>query len=156
MSLVLANATVRDARASHYARSGFSAAEYAESWARFKTGPFLVVFPILVSQIYGGGSGRLGIVLMMFPLGTIAGSLVIRGIGGIRRKGRALLFALAGGAATLCVLSFGLPFPLFVLGTLVWGLAGSVFINTSRTMAQAAAPSDQRGRVLAAYRSQKI
>ena len=117
----------------------------------FFIGPFMVTFPLLVSDIYGGGSARLGVVLMMFPLGTIAGSLVLRAIGGIRRKGLALLLALAAGATILCILSTGLPFPLFVLGTLAWGLGGSVFINMSRTLTQEAAPADQRGRVLAAY-----
>jgi MFS family permease len=117
----------------------------------FFIGPFLVTFPLIVSESYGGGSARFGIVQMMFPLGTIVGSFVLRAIGGIRRKGLALLLSLAGGALTLCVLSQGLPFPLFVFGTLVWGLCGSVFINTSRTMAQEAAPADQRGRVLSAY-----
>ena len=119
----------------------------------FFIGPFLVVFPLLVSNVYGGGSGRMGLVLMMFPIGTIGGSLVIRATGGIRRKGRALLLSLGSGAATLCVLALGLPFPLFVAGTLVWGLGGAVFINTSRTLAQQAAPPDQRGRVLAAYQT---
>ena len=114
-------------------------------------GPFMVVFPLLVADVYGGGSARLGIVMMMFPLGAITGSLAIRAKGGIARKGRALLFALAGGALSLLVLSVGLPWPGFVFGTWVWGLCGSVFINTSRTLAQQAAPDAQRGRVLAAY-----
>ncbi len=117
----------------------------------FFIGPFMVTFPLIVSELYGGGSARLGLVLMTFPIGAITGSFVIRAVGGIRRKGLALIIALACGAMMLCVLSLGLPFPLFVLGTLVWGLAGSVFINTSRTMAQEAAPLEQRGRVLAAY-----
>jgi hypothetical protein len=37
--------TLRDACATHYARSGFSAADYAAPWVRFKTGPVTFVFP---------------------------------------------------------------------------------------------------------------
>ena len=114
-------------------------------------GPFMVIFPILVADVYGGGSERLGTVTMMFPLGTIVGSLVIQWRGGIGRKGLALLLALTGGAVSLLVLSTGLSYAGFVFGTWVWGLCGSVFINTSRTLAQEAAPEAQRGRVLAAY-----
>ena len=117
----------------------------------FFIGPFLVAFPLLVSDVYGGGTERLGIVLMMFPLGTIAGSLALRLRGGITRKGQALLLALVAGAVTLLVLAIGVPFPAFVFGTFVWGLGGAIFINMSRTLAQQAAPDAQRGRVLAAY-----
>lgn len=117
----------------------------------FFIGPFLVVFPLLVSQVYGGGTERLGLVLMMFPLGAISGSIALRLRGGIDHKGAALLASLAVGAGTLLVLAIGLPFPAFVFGTFVWGLAGAVFINMSRTLTQQAAPEAQRGRVLAAY-----
>ncbi len=114
-------------------------------------GPYLVLFPLLVRDRYAGGAQELAFVLMTFPLGTILGSLVLRARGGIRRKGRALLLALAAGATTLVVMGTGLSFPGMVLAALFWGLAGSVFINTSRTLVQEAAPAEARGRVLAAY-----
>jgi hypothetical protein len=65
----------------------------------FFVGPFLVIFPLLVRDAYGGDAFDLSLVLMLFPLGTIAGSLFIRARGGIRRKGRAALLALTFGAA---------------------------------------------------------
>ncbi len=114
-------------------------------------GPFLVAFPILVADAYGGGSARMAAAMMTFPLGTVAGSLAIRARGGIRRKGPALLLALLFGALVMGLLSFGLPFPLFLAGAVLWGLGGAVFINTSRTLVQDAAPPEQRGRVLAVY-----
>lgn len=114
-------------------------------------GPFMVLFPLLVRDIYGGGVGDLAIVLTMFPLGTIAGSLLMRARGGIRRKGRAALLALAFGALNLLGISQGLPFAGMIVATLLWGLSGSVFINCSRTLYQAAAPEEHRGRVLSVY-----
>jgi MFS family permease len=114
-------------------------------------GPFLVIFPLLVRDSYGGDARELSLVLMQFPLGTIAGSLLIRSRGGIRRKGRAALLALTFGAANLALVGLGLPFVGMMLATLAWGLAGSVFINCSRTLFQEAAPEAERARVLSIY-----
>jgi MFS family permease len=114
-------------------------------------GPFLALFPGLVVQRYEGGVGRLALVSMCFPLGTIAGSLALRARGGVRRKGRAALGSLVCGALALGSVGLGLPFPGMVAATVVWGIAGAVFITCSRTLYQAAAPDEQLGRVLAVY-----
>jgi hypothetical protein len=114
-------------------------------------GPFLVIFPLLVRDAYGGDALQLSLVLMLFPVGTIAGSLFIRSRGGIQRKGRAALIALAFGSANLALVGAGLPFAGLLLATLAWGLGGSVFINCSRTLFQEAAPEAERARVLSIY-----
>jgi MFS family permease len=114
-------------------------------------GPYLVVFPLLVRDFYRGDAFELALVTMLFPLGTIAGSLGIRARGGIRRKGAAALLALALGALDLALIACGPPFWGLLAGTLAWGLAGSVFINCSRTLYQQAAPEAERARVLAIY-----
>lgn len=114
-------------------------------------GPYMVLFPLLVRHHYGGGAHELALVLMTFPLGAITGSIALRAWGGVRHKGRALLLSLATAATTLVVMGTGLPFPGMVAAALFWGLAGAVFINTSRTLVQSAAPAEARGRVLAGY-----
>jgi len=114
-------------------------------------GPFMVLFPLIVRDVYAGGVRDLSFVLMMFPLGTIAGSLLMRARGGIRRKGRAALLALLFGASNLAAIGSGLPFAGMVAATALWGLSGSVFINCSRTLYQEAAPAAHRGRVLSVY-----
>jgi predicted MFS family arabinose efflux permease len=117
----------------------------------FFVGPFMVCFPLMVRDIYGGDALSLALVLMLFPVGTIIGSLLIRARGGIRRKGLAAILALFGGATALSLISLHLPFAAMLAATLTWGLCGSVFINCSRTLFQEASPSDQRARVLAIY-----
>ncbi|MBW2396437.1 MAG: MFS transporter [Deltaproteobacteria bacterium] len=114
-------------------------------------GPYMVLFPLLVRDHYGGGSFELALLFVTFPLGTIAGSLILRVLGGVRRMGRALLLSLASGAVTLVVMAVGLSFPQMVGAAVIWGLCGAVFINTSRTLVQEAAPAEALGRVLAAY-----
>jgi MFS family permease len=117
----------------------------------FFIGPFVVCFPLLVRDYYGGDAAMLALVMTVFPIGTITGSLLIRARGGIRRKGQAALIALALGAASLGTIGFGLPFPGMMAAALAWGLCGSVFINCSRTLYQQAAPVAERARVLSTY-----
>ncbi|HEM47237.1 MAG TPA: hypothetical protein ENO23_09380, partial [Alphaproteobacteria bacterium] len=116
----------------------------------FFIGPYLVVFPLLVRDVYAAGVDALSVILMLFPVGTIAGSLVLRARG-IGRKGGAALGALAAGAGVEATIGLGVPYAALVGLTLVWGLAGAVFINCSRTLFQEAAPAASRGRVLAVY-----
>jgi MFS family permease len=116
----------------------------------FFVGPFSVLFPLLVRDYYHGGVASLSLVMVLFPLGTIGGSLILRARG-LRRKGRAALLALCVGATTLITIGTGVPFLAMVPLTMIWGLAGSVFINSSRTLFQEGAPPEQRGKVLAIY-----
>jgi MFS family permease len=113
-------------------------------------GPYMVVFPLMVRDYYAAGIDALSVVFMLFPLGTITGSLVLRRRG-IRRKGRAALLALASGAIIEGVVGIGVPFGVLIGLILAWGLSGAVFINCSRTLYQEAAPADGRGSVLAVY-----
>jgi predicted MFS family arabinose efflux permease len=112
-------------------------------------GSYYVLLPLLVRDVYGGDVGGISLLLAMFPLGTIGGSLLLLARGGIRRKGRGLALSLALAACCLVVAGRALPFPALVLLTFAWGLAGAVFLNTSRTLFQERAPATERARVLA-------
>ena len=46
----------------------------------------------MVREVYAGGAAEISLVFMLFPLGTIAGSLWLRSRG-LRRKGRSALVA---------------------------------------------------------------
>jgi predicted MFS family arabinose efflux permease len=112
-------------------------------------GSYYVLLPLLVRDVYGGDVGGISLLLAMFPLGTIGGSLLLLARGGIRRKGRGLALSLAAAAVCLVAAGRALPFPALVALTLCWGLAGAVFLNTSRTLFQQRAPAGERARVLA-------
>jgi MFS family permease len=116
----------------------------------FFIGPFSVVLPLMIRDVYGGGVAQLAIAMSLFPLGTISGSLVLRRLG-LRRKGRSMLLALFSAAVLEAAIGIGLPFWAFALAAFGWGLAGAIFINASRTIFQEYAPAAYRGRVLAAY-----
>ena len=117
----------------------------------FFIGPFLVVFPILVRDVYEGGAQALAIVLMLFPLGTIIGSFALRRRRSIRRKIRTTMIALMIASILLGWIGLQGSWGWFLALTLCWGLTGSVFINLSRTVFQEKATEANLARVLSIY-----
>ncbi len=117
----------------------------------FFVGPYFVLYPLIVRDVYGADLGDLALVMMMFPVGMIAGSSLLLRRGGIRRKGRALLLGFVGGGLALIATSLGLPFWGLLASVFGWGLAAAVFINMSRTLFQIWAPPSHRARVLSIY-----
>jgi MFS family permease len=117
----------------------------------FFMGPFAVLCPLIIRDVYHGGVDDLSRVMMTLPLGTIAGSLVVLLRRGIRRKGRVFLIALLGVALCLVALYAQPPLWGFMLIIFAWGVFHSLFFNTSRTLFQAAAPASHRARVLSIH-----
>ena len=114
-------------------------------------GPFLVIFPIMIRDVYRGGVGELGVVYMAFPVGIIIGSLTLLARRSLHRKGHALLLALAACGICIAVMAVGLPFWGLVLATVAWGACAAIFYNASRTLVQQSAPATHRARVLSLY-----
>jgi len=114
-------------------------------------GTFIVVFPLLVRDYYHGDVADLALLQTTFPVGTITGSALILWRGGIRRKGLAQLAALGFGALCLVALSLGLPFPLALCATTLFGMGGAFFMSAGRTLFQEHATPANRGRVLSVY-----
>jgi MFS family permease len=114
-------------------------------------GPFLVVFPLLVRDFYGGDRGDLSLLYACFPVGIIASSMLILARGGVRRRGRAQLVSLGVGALCMLALGIGLPFWGALATVFVFGLGAAVFMNASRSSFQEKAPAAHRGRVLSVY-----
>ena len=114
-------------------------------------GPFLVVFPILVRDYYGGDVSQLALLNMAFPTGTILGSLALLWRGRMRRKGLAQLLALLSGAGCLGAVSLGLPLWGTLVAICVWGIGAAIVSNAGRTLFQEQAPPSHRARVLSVY-----
>ncbi len=117
----------------------------------FFNGPFLVLCPVIIRDVYAGSLRDLSLVMMALPLGTIAGSAAVILRGRMRRKGRVFLAALL--TVACCLLALSAKPPLFVFAGIIflWGVGHSLFFNTSRTLFQEAAPDSQRARVLAVH-----
>jgi predicted MFS family arabinose efflux permease len=118
----------------------------------FYVAPFMVVLPVAVRDVYGGGSARLALLNLMFWAGTIAASFAMARFGtGLVHRGRAMVMALSMGFVVLALLALLPPFPV-VLGLIfIWGTGAGVTMTQGRTIVQMAAPPSHRGRVLALF-----
>lgn len=114
-------------------------------------GPFMVIFPLMVRDVYLRGAAEIAFVSTAFPLGTISGSFVVMRRGGVRNLMRSQWYALSTASVFLLTISFGLPFWGVLVGVYLWGCAGSVFMIAGRTLFQQRASQANRGRVLASY-----
>jgi MFS family permease len=114
-------------------------------------GAYFVLLPVLVRDVYGGGVAQLSLLMMMFPLGTIAASGVLLLREQISGRGRAHLLGQLGGGLCLVGLGSAPPFPVVLALTFAWGLCGGVFLNMGRTLFQEATPESHRGRALSVY-----
>jgi hypothetical protein len=114
-------------------------------------GAYLVLLPLMVRELYGGGAEKMGMLAGALPIGSIAVNLGIVARGGIVRQGRSLL--LGQGFAGLCLGGLALGPPLWgaVLATAAWGVGAAFAINASRTLFQEHASETNRGRVLSVY-----
>lgn len=117
----------------------------------FFMGPFAVLTPLMVRDVYHGGVNGLSLVMMTLPLGTIAGSIVVLLRRGIRHRGRVFLLALMGVALCLVALSAQPPLWGFMLIVFAWGVCHSLFFNTSRTLFQETALASHRARILSIH-----
>ncbi|MCC5886341.1 MAG: MFS transporter [Gammaproteobacteria bacterium] len=116
----------------------------------FFAGSFVVLLPLFIRDVYGGGAGGIGASFICFMVGTLV-SILIQVRRPILRQGRALILSQIIGGAVLATLALELPLQGFLAAMFCWGLCGGVGMVTSRSMVQAAAPESHRGRVLGVY-----
>ncbi|MCW5745751.1 MAG: MFS transporter [Alphaproteobacteria bacterium] len=113
---------------------------------------FVVVIPIAVRDVYGGGSVRLALVNFVFWTGIIASSFALMRLGTtVARRGRAIIMALSWGVLVLLTISLLPPFPVLLLLVFCWGAGAGVTMTQGRTIVQVATPASHRSRLLALF-----
>jgi MFS family permease len=112
-------------------------------------GPFAVWAPLLAAEA-GGSARSLALLLGLFPLGTIAGSLVLRRFSLPFDKRSAMLASHV--AASLCVGAAGLTssFGAAAASFALWGLCGGLFMTCGRARLLELRPAREHARILAA------
>lgn len=114
-------------------------------------GGFLVLIPLLIREVYGGGFQEIASLVVCFWLGALAANLALVKFRQIERPGRAVI--LAQSVTVLAMGVFALPLPLWALYVLVfvWGLGAGVAISLSRSVVQEQAPPAKLARVMSVY-----
>lgn len=114
-------------------------------------GVFMVLFPILIRDVYSGDSFQIALVNVCFFGGIGSSSIIQARVRPIRRQGRAIMIAMVTGSTVMMFLHFGLPIWAVYLLALCWGLASGVSMTQSRAVVQAAASDTHRARVLSVF-----
>lgn len=117
----------------------------------FYVGAFSVISPIIVRDVYGGGSSDIALSYICFMVGTIATTVLLVSFGGIQRQGLGLMLALLSGGVFLALASIGLSFTGYLICLSLWGVSGGVAMSLGRAIVQESAPDSHRARVLSVY-----
>jgi MFS family permease len=114
-------------------------------------GVFMVLFPIMVRDVYHGSSFELAVINMCFFGGIGISSFTLSRLRPIRRQGRAMMLAMCTGSCVMVIMHFG--FPIYVVDALAlcWGLAGGVSMTQSRAVVQEFASPHMRARLISAF-----
>lgn len=117
----------------------------------FYWGTFFTFFPLLVRDYYESGVRELAFISILFWAGMMVASWTLRRLGLVRPVGKLVAGSCFVGLLVLFLLSLpNAPLWVWVL-SFVWGCAVGVFMASTRTIVQLAAPQNYVGRLLSIY-----
>ena len=114
-------------------------------------GVFMVLFPLLIRDVYHGSSREIGFVFMSFFGGIGISSFVLSRMRPIRRQGRAIMLAMCTGSGVMVLIHFEPPIQGVFLLAHCWGLAAGISMSQSRAIVQESATPALRARMLAGF-----
>lgn len=117
----------------------------------FYSGAFTVVNPLVVRDVYGGGSSDIALSFIAFMSGTIVTTAVLVAAGGIEKSGLGLMLALVLGGVCLLVALLHLPFTGYLICLGGWGVCAGVAMSLARSIIQENAPDSFRARAMSIY-----
>jgi MFS family permease len=119
--------------------------------AVFFSGAYLVLLPVMIRELYGGGSLGLAGGFGFNLAGTVLATLVLMKTGRIRYPGRALIFGTVFSCSFLLTLILPLVDWLFYLILFFWGAGGGLIVIMSRSIVQENAPDTHRARIMSIF-----
>jgi len=108
---------------------------------------FTALLPIYTKDVYGSGSGTLGLLVSAIGLGGLTGALFCASMGSFDRRGLLQLVALLAFAAGLFGFSYTTSAWQGIALMYVTGFAEQAYLLTNMTMLQLTVPNALRGRV---------
>ena len=119
--------------------------------AVFFSGAYLVLLPVMIRELYGGGSLGLAGGFGFNLAGTVLATLVLMKTGRIRYPGRALIFGTLFSCSFLLTLTLPLVDWLFYLILFFWGAGGGLIVIMSRSIVQENVPDTHRARIMSIF-----
>jgi MFS family permease len=117
----------------------------------FFASTYMVILPLMVRDLFGGGARGIALAYASNMLGTCTVIFFVMRRGGIDSPGRALI--LCGFASSLIVscLHFEIPQWLFYTIIYFWGMCGGISMTLSRAIVQEASPATHRARLMSVF-----
>lgn len=117
----------------------------------FNAGTFTLVFPFVITRLYGGDAAFLALMLVVFWSGGVLVNFLLLKFMPLRAPGKLFLVMQLTRALIFAVYLFEPALPLLVLITFLWGMNMGITTTTSRGIIQECAEPAYRGRILAVY-----
>lgn len=114
-------------------------------------GVFMVLFPILVRDVYHGDSLQMGLLLMSFLGGIGVAALLVSRFGHIEHQGRVIMMMSTLSVSVMLLIYTEPPIWALAILTLAWGLGAGVAMTISRSIVQEESSDAMRGRMLAGF-----
>ena len=119
--------------------------------AVFFSGAYLVLLPVMIRELYGGGSLGLAGGFGFNLAGTVLATLILMKTGRVRYPGRALMLGTLLSCSFLLALTLPLVHWLFYLVLFFWGAGGGLIVIMSRSIVQENAPETHRARIMSIF-----
>ena len=114
-------------------------------------GGLLVPMPLIVTGIYDGGSSGISIAITAFYAGVVIASIILSKMKQIQNIGLILVTVMALGSGAMLMITFNIPYSIFVLLILGWGMAVGFVFTLGRMVIQEMAPKELQARALSIY-----
>lgn len=114
-------------------------------------GSFMVLMPLMVRDIYGGGVSQLSAANLSFWGGTILATVTLLRFGHVEARGKVLVASVGSGAIILALFSLPISFWMFCALSFLWGIGAGTTMTITRTIVQSEARPTHRARVLSIY-----
>ena len=113
--------------------------------------PMRTYIPVFVKDIFHRGPETYGNLLSFMGIGSIAGSLMVAGMGNIRRKGRFAISMLICLGAAIAGFSLSRKLPLSYVMLVLAGASMMSVFATVTSLVQLITTNEMRGRVMSVY-----
>lgn len=117
----------------------------------FVGGPYAVLVPLILRDIYQGGASEIAYTFSTFMAGGAVSTLWFVRNGHVDFPGRPLLLGYVLSGVALFIWSLDVPLWGFLMATGIWGIGSGMCISMGRAIMQEAAPPSHRARVLSVY-----
>lgn len=111
----------------------------------------MVAVPIIVRDVYHGNSTTLSFAIMSFYVGVVAASIILSRMKQIQNIGLILVTIMAFGSGAMLVITFSVPYYIFILLIFGWGMAVGFVFTLGRAVVQESAPKGMQARALSIY-----